>query len=378
MSEITITAPTKWLAKAAALCKIASLQGQDVSILDHVLFRVNHDHIRLTATNEATLCDIKVPLTHGLPDLEEDPISFLVRPAALVDLIANESLDDFTFTINFNKYSFIVISSNSSLALPIRDSSTWSDIDTRFDRDAEMHVPIHKHLLKDVIRYNKFYMGSPQDSAMHFVEVRNEMAISTNRSRFGFLVVKELSGLEFNLPGEQLGILDKALDIFPELLHIESSQGYTIFASKDPNIEICFGLIKGSLSLPATLDQVPELLEPNNLILDRATLGKALTKLAIVCNKTDPRVKISINASNCTLSTSNEIGHESKVVLEATETTSRATVIVPLLILQKALKLSSDPSISLRFGPDNRYLKIVDVNQESIYFGVFTSMPSLT
>ncbi len=381
----TFVVPTKWFAKATALARITALPPQENTILDHVLCTLEQDNIQLMSTNEVTACSLKVPLAVEIPDLEDTNIQFLVRADSLSGLLSEIDTDTCTLIVDTKKQSLKARVQSSDLTLPLRNTKAWSDISDRFVLEpdsADLSIPLTT--LENILSYNKFFLSSGQDIAMHLIELRDGQAMSSDRVKFGYYATPIVDDIELKIQGDLVASIDKAISFFPKdaEIKIQSSDAYNILYATQDKFEISIGFIKCAATLPDTLDKVPDVEEPDQAQIDRVYLVKALSRLAIVAPKNDARVKFVLSSdatkSKITITVTNELGQESRDVIPVTRTLgdikTSPTTVLPLAVFQKFLKLSTSPSMTFKFF-DKKYLKVCDTSDTASTFSIFQSLP---
>lgn len=365
---------------AAHLAHVASLQGQN-TVLENVLLCLDDKNLSLCSSNSSTIFECILPLVNGLPEIEGNALSFLVKASSLANL-TNKVAGASCFTVNIRDNSLTYKQATSNLVLPIKGALDWPNLNTAFETElASLRLP--KKIVKEMLHFSKFFMASSQDPHMHLVEIRDGLAITSDRTKFGFFEAADFGDLAFRITGDQVPILDKILDYFPLEITISTTDRLTFITNLDPYFRIGFSGI--NVSLPVALDQVPYLEEPNKVTSDRHQLLKALARLSVVSSSDMPKVKLDIvgltDSCKLKLSVVNELGHESTEVLTCERLLSdhqKAYSIVPLGPLQKLLKMQSQDEVGLQFGIGNKYIKIVDTMTNAVSYSVFQSIASLS
>ena len=376
----------KLLAHAVALAKIAaSTLSQHLNSLDHALVRVTSGTIRFTATNDTLGTDVTVKLGQEVLELVDDPVSFLIKPGALLDLVNQDQGDVSKLLLDIRRKSLSAKLGGANLHLPIKDSQDWPEIDSRFGVEEE-EIPLSVSLLKELVVFNKFFLANSQDPSKNILEIRDQMGISTDRTKFGFFIAPALGDLDVRFPGDQLAVLEQALGHFPATILLGSSPAYTTIRGTDSDFQAIFGLAKTAYSLGTNLDSVPSYVESETITLDKKALLANLVRLATVSNKLDPRIKLAFSGSGASakmrLSTENELNQESTDTMDIDRKTGDfavpVTVIVTLGGLIKLLRMATTDSVLLRMESKSpTYLKIFDNRGHAYTLGVFQSLQSL-
>jgi DNA polymerase III sliding clamp (beta) subunit (PCNA family) len=397
----TVVVPTKWFAKAAGLTRTASMMtASEGAVLDHTYVRIYQDHVRLTSTDEVTAVDVEVPVSEDADDaqlagLNENPISFLVKSGSLTSLVSQEDGENFTFTVDLENHSLISKVHSSDLTLPTRSGSEWPNIDDRFEmidgtsEEQEVEAKtISKKTLQAMLEYNSFFLSTGQDPALNLIEIRGGQAISSDRVKFGYFTHAELGDVSLKLPGDNISSISKAVSFFPDdqPVTINLSEHYNLFQVETKNnFKATFGFTKCTATVPNTLDKIPVLEEPEQVYVDRAYLAKAANRLEIVCPKKDPRIKITISGkgtkAKMSLTVLNELGQPSYDMIpvnriKAENDSAEASVIMPLDVLQKALRLSEAPNVVQKIQP-GKYLKVVSEESGVATYSIFQALQTL-
>lgn len=346
---------------ATGLAKTICATTQTDSILEFALIRIDHNHFRITSTNDASSLDVRIPLLNPLPELEDDPICFLINISSFFELTKEESGDVVSLSVNDHTHSLTYKVQTSELVLPIRRATEWPNIDSRFDITAQSFKEITKSNFVRMLTYNKHFLPHGQDANMYLVEIRNGLALSSDRKRFGFYLSDEFNDLKLRLPGDQISPLEKAVEFFPPgNFSIATSDTENLLVINNPNIAVALTFLKSCLTLPVSLDKVPMVEEDNRIELNTAFISKSLARLSIVCAKTDPKLKLEFHNDSMKLATVNDLGHESVDTLLCQRLNGdRKTIIsIPLSVLRKIIKLVDSETCILGIGKDSSYLKI--------------------
>lgn len=381
-TKLKFTVNTRMLTKATGLAKCSSFSSsQESTVLDHVLIRIAGDIVRLTSTDEVSATDITLPLSEKVDGAE---VAFLVKAHPLADLVALEDGDTLTLVVDLENHSLAAKIQTSDIALPIRDAAEWPDIDDRFEvaDDATEHTQqIGKKTFQEMLSYNSFFLSNGQDPALNLVEVRGGFAITGDRTRFGYFKNAELEHLALKIPGDQISSVRKALDYFPDgLVTVIPAEHYELLSAKEGGINIVFGFQKTSNSVPATLDKIPFVDEPNKVYVDRVYLARAMQRLSIAAVKTDPRLTIRIEGEGKSalmyLTVLNEIGQPSTDTVPVNRlkgSEDKVETVMPLNVFSKALKLSDAINVILTFIPD-KYLKMIEEFEGTQTFSIFKAI----
>ena len=380
MSETLIQIATRPLAKALNIAKITSMQTDDLSIFDYSLFKISEEFVRVTSTTESTISQSTFPLAEVLPEFQDEDLCFLVKASSLLALLGQLEEPLFVFSVDLAKRSLTYRSGSANLTLPLKLHTEWPELDSRLeplpDDTPAYHIP--KVVLKEAFKYTKFYMGA--DSVTNLIEIRNGLAIASDRTKYGFFESDDFGDLKLRVRGDQLNMVEKFLDLVPdESIKIDYSVGYNLFQVENP-FPIIFGFSKCSTTLPETWDQVPEIEEPDYASVDLTLFQKTLLRIQTVSCKNDSRVKLEVSGDKVTLYTVNDTGQESKDSIEITRISghSRTSVIVPLNTLIKSLKQMNDSTLTFSIGQAAKYIKFFDKTPAMNSYSVFQSMGSLS
>ena len=368
---------TRVFGKVANVIKICAAPNQDDLIASYTLLTISENSLKISATSEVLATTVSLPLYEELPELTDLEISFLVSAGDLANLVGMIEEDVTIFTYDEKKHAFSVDLPSASLTLSTKDAQEWVDIVDLFDPIASW-TSVSRKLLRSVIGFCKFFLSSHQDVSMHLIEVRNGLALSTDRSKMGFLLSPDLQELNFSIPGTLVANIDKALEILQvETISVSESEAYTLVQSSSENTSITIGFAKSCTSLPIVFDQVPSIEESDLVSVDTQMLIKALQQVTVVAPRVDPRVKLSLGDSELVLTILNTKGLESfaKIPLTRIKGSTPASVVLPLSVFLKSIKRHTSSGCELSFT-DTKYVKVKDASEVTT-FSVFPSLPSL-